>query len=349
MKSRRLIQIRKRNGLSSITTKSGKITPRLFKQEAKDYDSDGELVGEYPQPTFPGARQFITPMKKNNSGEWYWGGTIEDLTRIIQKAKLREFLGKDRGFPKYGQLIEPGDVEARLSDDQDPFFTHPELWKSVMLEGGRANLDIDNNPIHEAIYLCSIDNPIFKSNLSDAKNKYVRAGWVYEIVEADIETKKKADDIDKEIQATLFLANMKNDEEKMRTIAKIMGIPGYSDSLSPAALFVLLKDAAVSNTKTATKFGSQTTWQDKFIELADPEITPTSVLEVMGQVEDGLSMRRITPNGRGGYQMNGEDLEGVRNKTQLIDFFRNTDNQEFYIQLLKYLEDVEKQRAGSSS
>lgn len=340
VKPRKIVQIRKRNGLSSITTKKGRITPMLFKQKVVDRNTDGEMVGEYTQPTFPGTIQYVVPYIKEEGG-WYWGGTEEKLIEIIQKAKLRKHLGKFRGYDKYGDVIEPGDVNRRLSDPQDEFFTHPQVRTAARLEGGRVNLDLESNPLHEFIYYCSVGNPeMFKSKKSDTNNKFYAAGWVYEIIESDIETQKRADEADKEMEAISELADMKNDDDKMRVIAKVLGIPGYSDTLSTSALFVLLKDSAAQNTAKALKFGSNTTYQDKFIELAK---TDTGILEVMGKIEDGIKLRRITPDGRGGFQMNGEELSGVRNKTQLIDFFRNIDNQQYYTDLIKFLEDV-KQR-----
>lgn len=339
MNSKRIVQIRKRNGLSSITTKKGKITPMLFTQKVKDPNSDGDLVGDYTQPTFPGTIQYVVPFQKEEGG-WYWGSTEEKLVDIITRAKLRKHLGKFRGFDKYGDIIEPGDVQRRLNDPLDDIFNHPKVKTAVRLEGGRANLDLDNNPVHELIYYSCLDNPRFKSKNSDTGNKFYAAGWEYEIIESDLETKKRADEADKEMEATLLLADMRNDHEQMDIIAKIMGIPGYHDGLSTASLFVLLKDNAAQNVMKANKFGSNVTFQDKFMELAKTDI---GVLEVMAKIEDAYKMRRITPDGRGGFMMNGEELPGVRNRTQLVDFFRNPDNQHYYTDLIKYLESV-KQR-----
>lgn len=340
MSKQTLIQIRKKNGLSSIKTSSGTITPRLFSQDVKKETEDGQLQGNYTQPTFPNTRQAITPTRNNTTGEWYWGGTLADLTEVIDKAKLREHLGKDRGHDKWGEHIVPGDVERRISDPNDSFFNHPLLWKTVFLEGGKANLDIENNMVHRAIYFCSLANPKFANRLSDANNKYIAAGWQYEILESDIETKKKADEVDKEIRAIELLAGMKNDEERIRSISLVMNLPGYNDAMSMAAAFILLKDSAAQNLKQASRFGQGKTYQDRFIELAETSIEE---LRLIQKVFSGLKRGRIRKDGRGGYQMNGESLEGVRDERGLVNFFANPDNQDFYIDLIRYLDEL-KQR-----
>lgn len=336
MSARRMIQIRKRGGISSIKTKTGKITPRLFKQEVKDPNSDGELIGDYKQPTFMGTRQPITPVQDDVTGDWLWGGTDQDLIDCIKGAQLRKYEGKDRGYPKYGDIIEPGDVERRLKDPNDPFFRHPDLWNTVVLEGGKFNLDIDKNFIHRTIYFCSLGNDDFANRLNDTGNKYVTAGFRYEIVEADVETKKKADEIDKEIRAIELLAGMKNDEERIRMICNIMRVPGYRDNTTVAAAFIMLRDIA-SNTDTAARFGSNRTYQDRFIELAEMQIDE---LRIHSIVFNGLNKGRIRKNGKGGYLMDGRTLEGVKSEPQLVEYFRSPDNQEDFIDLREFLNKV---------
>jgi len=318
----------------------GRITPRLFKQEVKDPSKDGELVGDYKDPTFPDTNQYYTPSWDAIKHQWSWGADEKTLTEIISRCRLKQYLGKERNFAKYGDYIEPGNVASRLKDILDPFFTHPTLWKTARFEGGRVNFDL-NNPIHTTVYhIARGDRRVNEKSNSGVVSKYTKGGWIYDLVESDVEVRRKVEEAEKDIDAIEVLITIRHDIEKLHKIALIMGLPGYTANLSDQALFLLVKDSAAENNAKHSKFDGKT-YQEVFVELAKSE---DFVLDIMHKIMLGLRRGRIRQDGRKGYIMNGKSLTGVRNEAMLIDYFMNDDNVEDYLDLTNFLEAFEKRK-----
>lgn len=336
--NQKLVSIRKRGGLQGIKTSTGTLRPRLFTQKVKDENSDGDLVGDYKDPTFPGAAQFYTPSWDSHKGRWSWGGDEASLTDLIERCRLKEYLGKDRGFPKYGDYIKPEKVAHRLVDMNDSFFRHPTLWTTIKFEGGRFNFDL-NNPIHKALYIMAKGDRYVadKAKKEGRVSKYTKADWKYELVESDVEIIRKVEEAEKDINAIEVFVAIKNDTEKLHKIALIMQLPGYKSTMPDHAVMLLVKDLGAENNAANPKFGGMTN-QDKFLELAQMDDT---TLEVQAKIITGLRRGRIRRDGLKGYTMNGKQLHGVRNESMLIDYFLNDDNVEDFIDLVNWLEAFE--------
>lgn len=337
MAEQKIVQIRKKGGLDRIAIKKNgqKIQPMLFKSKTKSQKEEGELQGQYKGKTILDTRHFLAPMWDDMTNQWSWGGTHQDLSRLIKAMKLRY----PKGNKMEGQIISNQENDAdRLTNRNDEVFTHPDFYGKYFMESGRVGLDIGGgNPKQEFMFLCYKGNSQTEDKSSDKLiNSFIAAGTRYEIVSPNKETKMKKDSSDKEFQARMLLKAMDGDDPKMRAIATIMSIPGYSPRTEPDGLYLLLEELAAKNTEASKKFGGRT-YQDRFIELAS---LPDGDLKVVKEVIDAKSFGILRAR-TGHYLFNGEVLDHIDNDIQLISFFKDGKNQDRYLELLDLLKNAE--------
>ena len=330
MTGSQIVQIRKKGGLQKILkNKNGStINPMLFKSSSRNPNEEGIPEGDYRGKTILDTRHFISPTWFDIKNQWSWSGTSEDLTRLIKGMKLRY----PKTDPKEGQLIEPGNVLDRLVNQKDDVFNHPDLYGKFFMENGRISLNL-SDPKQEFLLMCYKGDYSKTEDKSSDKpiSKYVSAGTKYEIVSPKKEHIRAKKDADKEIKAITLLAAMNNDDSRMRSIAKIMSLPQYSDATDISGIFVLLKDVAAQNPKMSSKYNKS--YQDRFIELAEMS---DEDLNINAQVMDAKS-RGFLRRRQGFYLFNGNRIEGIDTDARLVNYFRNPENQEKYLELLDLL------------
>jgi hypothetical protein len=324
-KKSRIVQIRKKGGLDSIIKEKNsgsKVRPMLFKTKTKSKTEEGVADGDYRGGSILDTKHFISPIWSDLKKQWSFSGNAADLSRLINKMKLRY----PKNHPHEGQLIKANENDTdRLINRQDDLFNHPDFYGKYFMESGRISLDL-SQPHHEFMFLCYKGDSNTQDKSSDGNvSKYISAGAKYEIISPRRENEKAKKDADREVRAIKLLANMDNDEEKMRSIAVIMALPQYSSSTDSSGLFILLKDMAAQNSTHGAKYGKS--YQDRFIELAE---LPNEDLSISHQVisakNSGILRRR-----KGHYLFNGEKIDGLDNDLQAINYFKNPKNQEEYM------------------
>lgn len=328
-----IVQIRKKGGLEKIVrdvNSGAKVNPMLYTASSKSREEDGILEGEYKGKTIIGTKHFIAPHYIDLKKRWGFDGSVQKLSELIGKMKLRY----PKGHPQEGQMIKSNgdkDIE-RLTNRQDDIFNHPDFYGKYFMESGRVSLDL-SDPKQEFLYLCYRGDTATEDKSSDEKvSKYFSAGAKYQLISPKKETQAKKRDADKEVEAIKLLAAMDGNEDRMRAVAVVMQLPGYAPTTDANGLFILLKDLGAQNTEFGARYNKS--YQDRFIELAkmdDDELNVTS--QVIMAKERGFLRKR-----QGFYLFNGERLDGLDNELQLLNYFKSPKNQEDYIKLTQLLE-----------
>lgn len=332
MSEGRIIQIRKKGGLEKIAKTRNGVTlqPLMYNTKTRSKREEGQLEGEYKGKTIIDTKHFLAPIWNDIKKQWSWGGTPQDLARLIAAMKLRY----PKGHKNEGVLI-PNDAETdinRLSNRYDDIFTHPDFYGKYFMDNGRIGLDT-SDPKQEFMYLCYKGDTHVDDLSSDKKsNRYLSADVKYEIVSPKKEMKKKKENVSREVKAIKLLAGMEGDEDRMRSIATIMSLPGYSKSADPDGLFILLKDQAAQNEQESAKFGKRT-YQERFIELAEMTDGELKVIkDIMLAKNMGIIVSR-----QDHVLFNGEPIQGLSSDLQIINYFSSPQNQDKYIEMLDLL------------
>ena len=326
--SKGTVIIKKLGGLSTI--KSIKGNPREYGQDVVDRDSDGEYIGEYKEPSLPKSRQGLAPIWNDLKDQYCWGGTREDLDVIVDKVRLTF----PKGHRKEGELIKPSDVD--ITNIADPFFTDSKWYNSKYLEGGRVMLNRDLAE-DEFFYLIYKGNHLVVDKTKN-QNAVFTKGSRYEIINPKVVKARKAESAKETVDALIALSNM--EFEKRNLIAEIMDLRTYSiDDVDPDSLFIALKDEAAENNEISSRYGGKT-GRERFMELVETENGDLNIMaEIMRAKRLGILRNRGShwQFNSGNTQLN-DRLDGITNETQLINFFRKVDNQDYYIELSKQLE-----------
>lgn len=306
------------------------LQPKLYSQEMKDPTSEGVLEGDYKGKTILDTKHFIAPIWSDLKKQWAWGGTPEDLARLIEAMKLRY----PRGDKREGQVIKAGDnVAERLIHRADDVFNHPDLYARYYMDNGRVSLNL-NDPRQEFLYLCyKGDHNTHDSNREGAVSKYIAANTRYEIVSPKKESQKKKRDANKELLAFRLLGGLDGNEDRTRAICEIMDLPGYGPNTDLTGAWLLLKEMGAQNINMSSKYNK--TYQDRFIELAELTDEELNINHQVVQARNkGIIRRR-----QGYYLFNGERLEGLTSDSSVLAYFRKPDNQEQYLKLIDLLKD----------
>lgn len=325
--------LKKRGGLSQIAgkTRSGL---KEYRQQRIDRETDGVYVGDYTAPSLPGSKHYLAPLWEDMKDQWAWKGTEEDLAVIVKKLALRE---KTHTGKYDGNKID----SANLTDKDDKFFTHDSFYLTKYLSNGRIMLNISKNTLDEFFYR-NYAGSYTTHDASDPKNEVFSAAAKYEIINPRQVTEKKANVAKESVNAIIKLSELSKDNDKMNLIAEIMDVP--TDLTDPNKVFVDLKDHAAENSQKIARFDNKRAC-DKFMELCE---TKKEDLNIMAQIIRAKKLRLLTNRGTftqfnvsKGSILNSR-LEGISTDTKLIHFFRQVDNQEYYIELVKLLEELKK-------
>jgi hypothetical protein len=327
-----IVQLRKKGGIENIVKdkNGGKLRPMLYNTGTKDITVDGNLEGDYRGKTILDTRHFLSPMWNDMKKQWSFSGNEQDLVRLIDKMKLRY----PKNHPDEGKIITATvDVHDRLTNRMDDVFNHPAFYGKYFMENGRIALDL-GDPKQEFMYLCYKGDSSVQDLSSDkVVSKYFSAGSKYELISPKKENQRARKHADREVLAITLLGAMGSNEEKMRSIALIMGLPQYSSATDSAGLFILLKDRAVQNTSISAKYGKS--YQERFIELSEMSDEDLNVNgQVMHAKKKGIIRKR-----KDHYLFNGDRIDGVVSDIQLTQYFKDPKRQEEYIKLLDLLDD----------
>lgn len=327
MAEAQIVQIRKKGGLNTILkNKQGStINPMLYKSKTRNVSEEGIPEGDYRGRTILDTKHFIAPIWSDTKGQWSWSGSAEDLVRVINAMKLRY----PKNHQRAGQIIEPGpNVADRLINRRDEIFNHPDLYGKYYMEQGRISLNL-SDPKQEFLFKSYKGDHNTEDKSSDEViSKFIAAGTKYELISPRKEHIKAKSLADKDVRAIVLLHGMDNNEDRMRSIARIMSLPKYNESTDVSGVFVLLKDTAAQNTQMSSKYNKS--YQDRFIELA--EMTDDE-LNLHSQVVTAKE-KTILRKRQGFYLFNGEKLENIDSDSQLIKFFRDPKNQDKYLELI---------------
>lgn len=334
-KQPQIVQLRRKKGLGNIVhSKNGDVLNiKLYSQEIKDRDKDGELVGDYSGTTFPGAKEGMSPTWIKAQNRWAWGGTIADLGELIGKMRLRY----PKGHDKEGQFIKPGtedELRDRLGYLQDEVFTHPDLYGKYFMVDGRFNFNTAS-AVEKFLMLCKKGDKLWVQDRGNEKseNKFIAAGARYELVSPRAQQKKRKEEVQEEVRAHTLLAALQGDEARLRAVATVLNLPGYGDDTDPDGIYIMLKDTMIGNLDTARKYGGKTN-QRRFIEVAEmtnEELDRNS--NVVQAIKLGIIRKR-----EGHILVNGAKVDKIYDELGILNYFANPSNQEQYLEVLDALD-----------
>lgn len=315
MAQEEIVILKKVNKLEQL-----KVSPNLYRLNSNNMDEDGELEGSYKGNTFLGSKRNVTPTWDTLKDRWAFDGDIEELKRIQSKLKLRD---------EDGKLIEIN--EDTLSNRHDPFWGHKSLWNGKIMDEGSTALN-SKNPLDELLIRVHRGNSFVKSG--SEQSPYILAESNLEMLSprAEIEVQNRTGK--KQVKANVLLDKM--GLEKMNSIAYLMQLPGYRpDEKDSEVLFNLLLNNAVNNLSKVYKYGTDITYQDRFIELAEMH---NDKLNILSKVQTARDRGGIIARSNG-YTFNGDliDNGSVRTEKQLHDYYLNMKNVEARNELENYL------------
>lgn len=328
-----IVQLRKKGGLRRIlySANGSPINPKEYRQEIMDRNKEGKLVGDFKGDSLPGTRHGIAPMWNagKNKNAWAWGADEAKLVELIDKIKLRQ----PKGHKEEGNFITAGNPADRLTYFYDDVFRHPVFYGQIFMENNKVVFDL-SNPIHEFLYNCYKGYSKTEDSSDPIKiSKAKAAGMQYELISPNHEIKLEKKEAQAQVDAIVRLSELSGDEDRMRAIVEIMGLPGYNDNTTADGVFLLLKQQAVEQNEPVSRFGGKTA-RARFMELSDMENENLdSCRNVI--VAKNLGVLRIYKDH---FKMNGRDIQGVFDESKLISYFLKPENNKDYGELLNTLE-----------
>ena len=325
-----IVQLRKKGGLHRILHSANgvPITPKEYLQDVKDREKDGKLVGDYKGKTLPDTRHGIAPMWNRVKGKWAWGGDDTKLADLITRLKLRY----PKGHKQEGNFIVPENVADRLTHFQDDFFRHPDFYGKKFMENGKIAFDT-SDALEEFLYLCYKGYSKTEDSFSNEKvSKAKAAGMQYELVSPHLEIRLEKAEAQDEVNAIVQLSKLMGDEDRMKAIAEIMGLPGYTENTTVDGTFLLIKQHAVENTEEVSRYGK--TARKRFMEVSNmPSETLDSARNIM--IAKSLGILRVYKDH---IKLNGREIKGSFDEPRLISYFQDVQNHKDYTEVLDTLD-----------
>lgn len=317
---------RKSKGLAGIQGVQG--TVQEFGLKGNNKEGKGSPLGEFKERGFPGTRRGLCLFWNDYKDQYCWGGNPQILQEIVTKKRLRY----EKGHPNEGQIIEYADIR----DMSDPFFSHTYFDGLMWMEGGRKTFNL-NILDDELFYYSYKGNPDVHDRTQDQNEVFVK-GAKYELVHPKQNIREKQKDYKSVADATIALAGMSF--EKKTYIAEIMDIMSYNlKDPDPDALFVSLTEEAISGNEPVARYNKRT-GLERFTELM---ALSDADLMVMAQVIRGKKLGILRNRGKY-WQLNtgtsdlNDRIETGNTDADIINFFRNENNTDYYVELAHQLE-----------
>lgn len=297
-----------------------KIPPNLYKTDSMD--KDGEMDGIYKGNTFIGSKRNVTPQWDSLKDRWAFDGTVEDLQRIQDRLRFRD---------ENNVLIVI--TEDTFRNMEDPFWASKPLWNTKIMDEGSTSLN-PKNPIEELLIRVHKGASYVKDS-TENQSPYLLSESNLEIINPQAQAEGNIRGTKKLLHASKLLDSSNSD--KKYAIAYIMQIPGFDTSQTDDdTLLNLLFINAVENTGKIYKYGTDITYQEKFIELAELKNEQLNIALSVSKAK----LRGGIVNKPGGFTFNGDKIDGgsIKNEKALMDYYLNVKNVDARLELDNYLE-----------
>lgn len=298
-----------------------KFSPQQFNLKEggldKTDEENYEHVGAFKMDAFLGTHRPLTPKYNLNTMKWGFKGSLTDLKELVDKIQLRY----ERGDRK-GQVIKSIDVD--INNRYDAFFDHSEM--KVNLENGKAKLTLENSK-DRFLYLCLTEDPDI-SNAKDAdSNPYRSQHQKFEMIDVAEQKAKKAGGLDARIEAYSLFGNIKNNFDRLLSVARALDIIKEEKPEDPTALVLELENRWVLNVNLFPN--STKTFQEIFISTAQKN---TEELNRMYLVNFGIWKSILRPRTFEGFWTmktktgDTKELAGVKSKDEAYKYFEDEKN-----------------------
>ena len=315
--------LRKIKGLSNLLSSStGGIS--VFAAHTTSEKEEGVPQGTYKGITFPNTEQELVVAWNDLSSQFCWGGTPQDLARIVKAKKLKY----ESDHPNFGKVIE----EADLYDYNDPFFRHQYWWNRRKASDGEIVLKTDI--IDDELYIYSYKgNPdcVDRTMIHDGIENLFGGTW--ELISVQKNESKKAKNIEESIDV---LSSIKAaDVVTKENIAIVMGV-AYSKEDTDTIITGLWD--AVQNPSKISKYGGITGMEriQELLKLPKEELILHSKIvqaKQLGIIKfNGSTHSFLTSN------KNATMNIPASNTPQLVTWFLNNENQKDFLILEEELQ-----------
>jgi hypothetical protein len=321
-----IVILKKKNKLDRL-----KVSPNLYKLDTNKQfgyeEEEGELDGVYKGNTFLGAKRNVTPTWDDDNNKWAFDGEWEELKAIQARLKLRD---------ERGMLFEIN--EDTLYNRYDPFWGHKSLWTGKIMDEGSVALNSENPLDH---LLIKVHRGLPKVHqIGSEQSPYMVSDSELEILSPKYEDEEMMKSGKKQVDAVVLFSKMSYDKQK--AIAHLMQLPGYNNKeIDPQVIYGLVLHGAVNNTDKYFKYGSDITYQERFVQLAN---YTNEKLNILTKVQEAIDSGGIVLRQSTGYTFNGEKLADgtIRSLRQLHDFYLSPKNTPMVVELDNYLEAIKK-------
>lgn len=321
--------LRRITGLKSVEFKSRPSKFQVGKESfnRRDKQADGQFLDEFRENVIPGVVTGLAP---------FWND-IKDTYWLESRAILDDLVNNIRAFYQKGHELEGQRIKA---EDVDPgnyydAFFQSEIVQSRRMEGGSYMFDL-KVPLDILLYYCYKNDPRVLVRDGREISKYVVGNAKYELILPKHDVIEDRETIDRNIDALTKLGAMSFDKQKI--IARLMKLRVNSyENPDPDELKVAIGQAA-SDTKKSSRYDGLS-GQSRFLELAN---LSNEDLMLNLDIDKAIEYRIITSY-RNVFELNGETLEGIDDKSKLFRYFRQDSNTEKYKDLIFLLGERDKQ------
>lgn len=330
-----LIQLRKRQGLGKLLKNAkakgnGLATLRLV--ETKDGNETGNTSTEaYKGKMILNTIQGVCPIYSTTARKYAFGGTEKDFARLVDAMAL---VYPDT-HARRGEIIRS--KEVKLSTEQvnmkSPVFSN-KVFFTHFIENDRLTLNL-GDPTQEFLHFClKGDDAIRDENSTKKYSKFATNKQQLELVSLSGDNKRQAKLIDAEMKATELFIGISDDFDKLRSIAGIMKLPGYSAKIAdPNAAKTLMYQFYRDTEKKHKRFGGKT-YQEYFVELCEMSDADRFVYETVAEgIRKGVV--RVYNNHT---QFKESRLDGIYTHNAIMHYFAEVDNREKFNELVDALD-----------
>lgn len=327
----RIIRIEMVGSLGAVKGANGAIRPEEFLTNTSERNEKviGRGVGTYKGKTFPNVKTFFSPEWDNIRQRWYWEGSHTTLTRLVKSLNLRY----GRKHPKHGEAIRVESLETHLTNFKDPIFQNEELQGKYFVKAGVGSFQL-SNPLHEFFYRnLRASRNFFDETLEDNVGKEIPMGvkWLLTGTKAKEVTNRV--DVDKRLRATTLLGKLVADDQRLKAIAVLTRIPGFSTTTSANGTLALLEEQLrVYSDRKINALGGMTVI-DSFLHYGE---MPADQLQFEYNVSRAFKLGIIRPT-VGGIKLQGKVIVGPSDQRTATNYFSEIENQEDYHTLINAL------------
>ncbi len=284
---------------------------KIFQQKEIDGELQDVEIGEFEDDGLPGMADEIVPRWDALNKRWAWGGSDQDLNRIVKELGL---------YNKKGDLI----THASLSDYTDPFITHKRFREAP--EKMYKIYTFKNDATGEFLRLCwkGWDKVLTHGNEDNISKAELSTKEYLLILSTNLETMEKKV-VDKKIEAIAKLYGMTIETKNLIcVICQESYQIGLKDGeITPKIVRIAENSNTLVHPQNKNLYNSKTS-QDVLIEYAEKDL---KTLTMAAKIIMAINREEIRYSNTG-YKYQGKLIgEGLGTLDELLNYYTSNEDE----------------------